>query len=75
MLAGAAGVPFVPWRGIVEPLIFLPAHDGILGIPAKYVDLERMLRLMQSMDVPGPYTLSWHGHMKLVGTGERYAAP
>jgi hypothetical protein len=24
MLCGAAGAPFVPWRGLVEPLIVLP---------------------------------------------------
>ena len=26
LLAGAAGAPLVPWRGIVEPVIFLPGR-------------------------------------------------
>jgi hypothetical protein len=24
LLAGAAGAPLVPWRGLIEPVIFLP---------------------------------------------------
>lgn len=27
LLAGAAGAPLVPWRGLVEPLIVLPARE------------------------------------------------
>lgn len=29
MIAGAAGAPLVPWRGIVEPRIFLPEREPL----------------------------------------------
>lgn len=30
MLAGAAGAPLVPWRGLIEPLIVLPERVAAL---------------------------------------------
>lgn len=37
MLLGAAGAPLVPWRGIVEPRIFLPpAAPGLEALVEHY---------------------------------------
>lgn len=34
MLAGVAGAPLVPWRGLAEPLIVLPTPSVLLAAPS-----------------------------------------
>jgi hypothetical protein len=72
LLAGAAGAPLVPWRGLIEPLIVLPGRPHVCDIsqwcnhPSHFVpltaeeiyaDVERTLqRLLRNTYAPFPGT-------------------
>jgi hypothetical protein len=72
LLAGAAGAPLVPWRGLVEPLIVLPsmeaphvcdspwcnhpAHAATVTAEQIQADIERCLQQLLKNSGPIPYT-------------------
>jgi hypothetical protein len=72
MLAGAAGAPLVPWRGLIEPLIALPAQFPIAdGVYRRYsgfevLNIENDEPLLQAAE---------YGYTELVSnTWRQYAA-
>lgn len=76
LLAGAAGAPLVPWRGLVEPVISLPprphicvdsfwcnhpSHAATVTVEEIQADIERCLRQLLKNSGPVPYTNDgWH---------------
>lgn len=70
LLAGAAGAPLVAWRGLIEPMVVLPARPHVCDSPwcnhpahaasltAEQIveDIERCLQQLLRNSGPIPYT-------------------
>ena len=55
LMAGAAGAPLVPWRGLSEPLIILPPDPLVLVTGLEIIQFGK---LITRADLTGPFHIN-----------------